>query len=527
MKHYRVIAAVFLLISFNLSAQIIPQNESCTSIMVGKKASFDGSVITCHSCDSYYRSWLNMEPAADHPDTAMQAIYKGNMHTRSFKDQSTRTVAGYIPQVKHTYKYFNTAYPSMNEKQLAIGETTFSGPDTLVNKNAMFMIEELQKIALQRCDNARDAIKTIGEMIEKYGYADKGECLTIADKNEVWQMEILGEGPDKIGGVWAAQRIPDEHVGISANISRIGEIDFNNPDYFMASKNVKSVAKKFGLWDGKEPFKFWKAYGNTDKPFKIREYWVLSQLAPSLNLSMDMDELPFSVKPEKKVTIQQLCEFYRSTYEGTEYDMTKNQIYIKKVKTDSTTTYDTIINPVANPWVMFYERNLINQLAPNTIDFQRTVSVSWCSYSHIMQLRDWLPDEIGAVSWFSFDNPGQSPRIPIYMGATKLPAGFDVCGYRVYDENAAIWNYRKANRLATVAWGLTKDVMNKNILEFEEKALFETPELEKKVEELLKNDKLKEAQTLLNNYSSDFAAATAQRWKEMEYRFWSRFGNGF
>ena len=170
----------------------------------------------------------------------------------------------------------------------------------------MFLIEELQRVALMRCDNARDAIKLIGSLVKDYGYGDWGECITIADKKEVWQMEIVGEGPDRIGGGWAAQRIPDNHVGISANISRIGAIDLTNPDFFMASDNVESVAKALGLWDGQETFKFWKAYGKTEKPFKIREFFVLNSLAPSLKLSMDMDELPFSVMPEEKVTIARL-----------------------------------------------------------------------------------------------------------------------------------------------------------------------------------------------------------------------------
>lgn len=527
---FTIFVSFFILINIS-NAQQLESNqkkESCTSIMVGKKATFDGSVITAHTCDSYYRTWLSYEPAQKNENPTQEAIYKGAMHTKFRGDTTGVKIAGYIPAVAETYKFLNTAYPSVNEKQLAIGETTFSGPDTLRNKNGMFMIEELQRIALQRCTTARQAIATIGEMIEKYGYADGGECLTIADKNEVWQMEILGEGPDKIGGVWAAQRIPDDHVGISANISRISEIDLKNKDFFMASKNVKEVAKKYKLWDGKEPFKFWKAYSGKEKPFMIREFWVLSQLAPSLNLSMNMDELPFSVKPEEKVTLEKLFELYRSTYEGSEYDMTKNLKFVKQTrKKGEETKYDTVISPRANPWIMRNEKNLIDFIAPDAIDFVRTVSVSWCAYSHITQLRSWLPDEVGAVSWFSFDNPAESPRIPIYMGATKLPQKFDKCGYREYNENAAIWDYRKANRLATVAWGLTKDLVLKNILLFEEKANFETPKLEEQAVKLIKDGKTEEATKLLNNYTSDFAASTAQKWKEMEARFWSMFGNGF
>ena len=216
---------------------------NCTSIMVGRNASADGSVITSHTCDSKYRTWVTMEPAADHKAGEMHKVYKGTMHTETPRSMEGMTLAGEIPEAAHTYAYMNTAYPCLNEKQLAIGESTFSGPDTLTNEKGMFLIEELERIVLQRCDNARDAIKLMGELVAQYGYGDGGECLTIADKKEVWQFEILGEGPDKIGGIWVAQRVPDDHVAVSCNVARIGKIDRKNKDFFMASDNIEKVAK--------------------------------------------------------------------------------------------------------------------------------------------------------------------------------------------------------------------------------------------------------------------------------------------
>lgn len=533
MKFRLLLAVLLTATSFFAIAQVLPGDpyfgESCTSIMVAKNASVDGSVITAHTCDGNYRTWLRMEPAADHHDTATHIVYKGTLHTETPDDMRKLSIAGRIPQAKHTYAYLNTAYPSLNEKQLAMGESTFVGPDTLVNKNAMFLIEELQRIALQRCDNARDAIRLIGSLIKQYGYADYGECITIADTREVWQMEILGEGPKRIGGVWAAQRIPDDHVGISANIARIGIIDLSKPDYFMASSNVKEVAREFGLWDGTEPFKFWKAYAKAEKPFKIREFFILNTLAPSLNLSMEMAELPFSVKPEKKISIEMLTELYRETYEGTSYDMTQHVKMIRKNydKNRKETGQDTIISPVANPWLSGDTRNTLNYIAPGTIEFQRTVSVAWCSYSHITQLRGWLPDEIGGVSWFSFDNPGESPRIPVYAGITKVPLKWEVCGQKIYREDAALWGFRKANKLATVAWGKTKKIILENVLSFEEKARLEMPALESKVRKLIEEGKTEEAKSLLTSYSSDFSGATLQRWAGLEVKFWEMFGRGF
>ena len=497
--------------------------------MAGKKATTDGSVITAHTCDGNYRTWISIESAKDHADTSRVHILKGKLKTETQWDMREVSVAGNIPQVPHTYAFLNTAYPCLNEKQLAIGETTFVGPDTLVNKKGMFLIEELERIALERCSNSREAILLIGDLIKKYGYGDWGECITIADRDEVWQMEILGEGPKKIGGVWAAQRIPDDHVGISANISRIGMIDRNDKDYFMASDNVESVAKEIGLWNGEGEFVFWKAYGHREKPFDIREFYVLNTLAPSLNLSMEMPEMPFSVKPEQKVSVQTITTLYRATYEGTPYDMTRNIKFIKK-KFDANNKpagQDTIVSTIANPWPTRDEMNTINFLAPGTIDFKRTVSVAWCSYSVIIQLRDWLPDAVGGVAWFAFDNPGESPRIPIYAGVSALPAGFDLCGQKRYNEQSAIWSYRKANKLATVSWGKTKDIIHENVLSFEEKALKEMPAMEKEAAKLFKNEQSADATLLITNFTRDFESATRHRWLELEIRFWEMFGKGF
>ena len=205
MKRSVILVSLLLVVGLafgqDFNSQLV-DGQSCTSIMVGKKASTDGSVITSHTCDGRYRTWMTMEPARDYKSGERHTVRKGTMHTAFRNDTTGVKVAGTIPQVRHTYAYLNTAYPCLNEKQLAIGETTFGGPDIMQNKNGMFLIEELERVALMRCDNARDAIRLIGNLVKEYGYGDGGECITIADKNEVWQMEILGEGPDKIAYGW-------------------------------------------------------------------------------------------------------------------------------------------------------------------------------------------------------------------------------------------------------------------------------------------------------------------------------------
>ena len=490
-------------IVFTLHAQEEYVGQSCTSIMVGRKASADGSVITSHTCDGGYRTWVQWEPAEDHEPGAVHPVLRGTMTTRFRGDTVGVKLMGEIPQVAHTYAYLNTAYPCMNEKQLAIGETTFGGPDTLVNAAGWFTIEELERVALQRCDNARDAIRLMGSLAEKYGYGDEGECLTVADKNEVWQFEIVGIGKNKIGAAWVAQRIPDDHVAVSANIPRIGKIDRRSKD-MMASANVEQVARDNGLWDGKGPFIFWK-YFNTDyangRNFHDREWFILNHFAPSLGLTYDMDEIPFSVKPEKPVDVREVMALFRETYEGTDFDMTKN------VK------LDTVVSPVANPWLTGTLRRTLNTLAPGTVEYRRTVAVAWCAYSHITQLRSWLPDEVGGICWLSLDNPAQSPRIPVFSGTTQLPRAFDTCGQQQYDPDCALWSFRRANKLATLAWQATKKGFNEEVLRMEEMAIGGLP--------------ASGTPASLNAYTAYIFNEGVRSWKAMEEKYWLVFGMGF
>lgn len=501
--------------------------ENCTSIMVGRLASTDGSVMTSHTCDGRYRTWLEVVPAMKFERDTVHHVYWGTMQTEEAWDMTNVTRKGEIPEVKSTYAYLNTAYPCLNEKQLAIGETTIYGKQDLINKDGLFLIEELEKIALQRCTTARQAITLIGSLAEQYGYGDMAECITIADPKEVWQLEIAGSGPGKPSALWVAQRIPDDHVGIAANIPRISDVNFRDSDKFMTSTDLRKKAKDLGYWDGKEPFKFYKVIG-TGKPYAIRELYVLNKLAPGLNLTMEMEELPFSVKADKKLSVSDVMALFRETYEGTPWDMTKNlMVTVKKKDEAGNEITETVKSPAINNWMNADLRTLVNELKPGTIERQRTIAITGCSYSHVIQCRSWLPDEVGAVAWFSFDNPGQSPRIPIFSGTMALPQSFRICGQHRYREDAAIWSFREANRLSTVNWERGRKLIEPAVADMEQKALTELPALEERVKEMVKEGKNDEARKAVTEYTNAFAHGAMSRWQELKAELWQMFGRGF
>jgi dipeptidase len=511
----------------------VEEPESCTSIQVGRLATVDGSVITCHTCDGPYRQWVNIVPHQKWADKTMNKIYSGKMHTETPTDLRGIVQTGEIPQVPETYRFMNTAYPCLNEYGLAIGETTIGGRRELVNNEGMFMIEEIERVVLERCKTAREAIKLAGELVKQYGYGDFGECITIADGREVWHFEIMGSGPLEKGAVWAAVRIPDDHVGISANIPRIPEINLKDPDHYMASENVFQVAQDMGWWDPKsgKPFKFWEAYSGR-RPFSTREFFVLSTLAPSLKLDMNAAELPFSVKPEKKLSVRDVLAIYRNPYEGTDLDMTKNLLVAQPQRRQrpgetpaAPPAAPTMTpSPLASAWMPRDVISLVNTLKPGTIVPARTIPISGCAYATVLQVRGWLPPSVGAICWFSYDNPAMSARVPIFAGTTELPPDYEVCGQHQFRLDSAAWAFRRANRLATLKWGMTRKTIEETVAEFENKAFADLPFLEKKVQEILASKTPdKEPFTVeqyLTKYTNDTARAAIQKYLELGDRFW-------
>lgn len=529
-----------VLIAGASKAQRVPDDidarGACTSIAVGKKASADGAIITSHTCDGDCRTWMNFVAAQDHEAGTMEAVFQGRMWTQAYDDSTKVYKKGAIPQVAHTYRYLDTAYPCINEKQLGIGETTIFGREMLKNPDGMFYIEELERIVLQRCTTARDAIRLIDHLTKTYGYADTGECLTIADKNEVWYFEIFGEGRDRKGAVWAAVRVPDDEVAVSANIPRIGHIDVNDKDNYMTSDNIFDVARRLKLWNGKDEFCMWKVYGGTnlekkDKNYDTREFFILSTLAPSLQLSDQGESLPLSVKPEKKLSVEDVSRLLGSTYEGTPLSMADRHKIPNPKRRDKDGNLvesepDSITSPVSNPWMRKDEVAMYQGMGDTGAMNSRTVSMPWCAYSTVIQLRSWLPDEVGGVVWISLDNPGESPRFPVFAGCTAVPRMLLFCGQRNNRPDAAITCFREANRLATVRWGEFRNTLEPARDYFWDKARRELPFVEKTWTEINQSDP-KKAEEMLNGYTADFFAAEVMKWNEMAQYFWRKTLWGF
>ncbi|MCD6440609.1 MAG: C69 family dipeptidase [Candidatus Marinimicrobia bacterium] len=434
--------------------------DGCTSITVGKKASADGSVITSHTCDSHRtRSWLDIVPAKKHRKGEMATIVKRAPYDSLAMPTYKHVVVGEIPQVEYTHGFINTAYPCMNDKQLAIGESTFGGRESLhePDKN-MIDCQQLVKLMLERCSTAREAIQMSGDLLKKYGWSDEGECLTIADTKEVWHFEIVGPGKGNRGAVWVAQRVPDDHISVNANGSRIREIDLSDPDYFMASDNIFQVAQDSGWWNpANGPFEFVYAYAPESRQSyaaRRREWRVFDLVAPSLGLHPNSENYPFSVKPDTLVTMAKMVELFQDWYQGTDFDIVKN------IKWENPKTGKYEISPLANPWMPYDMLSLFKINGGWGWRGERQIARWYTMYATITQSRDWLPDEVGGVVWLAFDNVASSIYVPLYCSITDVAKPYKTPGRPTgFSRESAWWAFNRLGTLAAQRWGdMHKDV---------------------------------------------------------------------
>ena len=490
--------------------------EGCTNILVGKKASADGSTMTSHSCDSNTdRTWINLVPNKKHEKGAMCPIYAESKRTKGPNDPDAKKI-GEIPQVRETYAYINTAYAVMNEHQLAIGESTFDGKLELHSEEGILDCPELYRLVLERAKTARQAIKVIDELTKEFGYNDFGECFTFADPNEIWHFEILGPGKGKKGAVWAAVRIPDDEVGVSANSSRIRQINLKDKENYMASDNVFSLAEELGFWskDSGKPFEFCYAYASrTSVGSRRREWRVLSLVAPSLKLDPNNENHPFSVKTEKKLTVKDVLSIFRNYYQDTDYDMTRS---LKAVDKEG----NNIKSPIANPFMNSDHRKLHN------IAYERTICCERATYLFVTQSRNFLPNEIGGVVWLGYDNPATTPHTPFYCGISEMPKSYTIDGREKFRKDCAWWAFRRVSKLCGIRYQpMSKDV-EKVWQEIENNAFANQEDFEKRMKELLKKDP-KKAREEITKYTKDLANKAVAKYWELGDKLWTDYNYKF
>lgn len=496
-----------------------PASDACTVIIVGKNASVDGSVMTTHTCDCGLCDWtFRYVPPADHPPGSTRKIYHidqvrtwppdSGLKWERYKDD----FAGLeIPQLPHTYGYIHGAFGYMNDMQVAIGESTIGCQKRMENPtpSAKFDITMLTLIAMERAKTAREAIKIMGELAEKYGYGftDTGEMLAVADPKEAWIFEIMPVGPlwtpqsGKPGAVWCAQRVPDDHVSVCPNESRIGEIDLKNSDYFLASPNVIQFAIDQKLYDpaSGKPFNWKRAYSPNDvsavssNGSHVRLWRFFDLVAPSKKFSPETPnmDLPFSVKPDKKLSVYDVMTMTRDKCEGTIFDPARGLQG----------------GPFANPNFLPYGFTLEGK----RYNISRVIGVNRAEYVTVTQSRGWLPNPVGGIVWIAFGAQDTSCYMPFYVGVTEIPRSFEIGDHWVFSRDSARWAFDYVDFHTQVLYSYAIQDVREAQNKWEKSAVDKTPAIDEWATKLYQKDPA-EARRFLTEYCLNHADNVISAW---------------
>lgn len=473
---------------------------ACTNFIVGKKASADGSVICSYNADDY-GMFVNLAnyPAGVHA--------KGTM--RDIIDWDTKAYHGQIPEAPVTYNVIG----NINEFQVTVGETTYGGREEMVDSTGIIDYGSLIYIALQRSRNAREAIKVMTSLAEKYGYNSEGETFTICDPNEAWIMEMMGCGAGSKGVVWVAQRIPDNAICAHANQSRIGKFNMSDHKNVMYSKNVIAFARKKGWFVGKDADFSWKmAYAKPDfsgRRFCDARVWAFfnhftdgfSRYLPwAEGKDENAEDMPLWVIPNKKLSVKDVQMAMRDHYEGT------------PLATDT-------LDFGGGVWEMPYRPTpLMFKVNGKSYFNERPTSTQQTGFTYVSQMRSWLPREIGGVLWFGNDDGNMIAYTPIYCGNTVQPECYNTPGADAvtFSTKNAFWVCNWVSNMVYPRYSLMFPEL-KSVRDSLESSYFANqPNVETKARELYASDKTA-ALKYLNEYSNDKAQEMLARWNQLAY----------
>ena len=520
---------------------------SCTSIFVGKDATVNGSVIVSHSDDALDDPRVFYFKAEDHKPGSKVPIYYQNAalgflpefggvpyrlwvtneKNSPYNTGETLSVPlGSIPQVPKTYAYFRATYPIMNEHQLSIGETTCDAkvePLPEAGKR-IFYSSQLAEIALQRCKEAKEAVLLMGELIDKYGYYGTGEAMFVADKNEGWLMEMCGYDENGIGGLWVAQRIPDNAVSVSANYFRIREVKENDSN-FLYSKYLFTICEKLGWWNPKDGNLDWLKAVSPEEGLHtysaFRRVWRIYSLAkPSANYSPWISDTystyyPVSIVPDKKLSVKDILGYYRDNYQNTEFDMTKG----------------IAAGPFGNPLRSRPPKKMKSPETGKEIDlkggFERPLNVIKTTYYHINELRSKYPDEIGGIIWYGFDTPSTSCVMPIYAGVNKIPKSFTNGNYTKYNPKSAWWIFNNVKNIAMLMYSHMITDIKKKQESIEDYEFGIIPTIDQTALSLYNSNQKELMKKFLTEFSCFNAQAVVKEWKKLRNSLYVKCNDGF
>jgi len=481
------------------------RGQACTNLLVTKGASQDGSVIITYTCDGEYHPHLRYTPAADYKPGEFLEITDWGGKLR-----------GKIKHVPHTYAVVGL----MNEHQLAISETTFSGREELQNPEGLLHYWDMMRLALQRTKTAKEAIKVMTELVAEYGYRSTGESISIADTKEAWILEIIGPGPGGKGAIWVALRVPDGYISCHANKARIGEFPLDDPENCLYSENVISFAVEKGYYDPSsgEPFRYCDVYcpptPKNQRYADTRVWSFFRRVAPSQNFSPDYHRAvdgakpyPLWIKPDKKLSAADVFDLMRDHYEGSDFDMTKG--------------IDAGPYGTPNRW-----RPIVWEVDNVEHAWERPISTQQTGFTFVSQSRSWLPDPVGGVYWYGVDDTYTTCYVPLYCGIDAIPESYTVGSLGKFSWDSAWWVFNFVANYANLRYcDMLPDIQAVQS-DLEGTFLALQPAVERTAVELASSDP--ELMTrYLTDYSVWHAELVVKRWRKLGEHLIQKYNDGY
>jgi dipeptidase len=486
----------FILMAFILGMKA----QACTNIIVAKNASADGSVMVSYNADSYGAyGVMYRHVGGKHQAGEMRKIYEWD----------TGKYLGEIPQAAVTYNVVG----QMNEHQVTVCETTFGGREELADSTGIIDYGSLIYIALERSKTAREAIDVMTSLVAKYGYYSEGETFSIADKNEVWVMEMMGKGPGGHGAVWVAVRIPDDCICCHANQSRITRFDMKDKKNVLYSKDVVKFAREKGYFNGKDAdFSFRDAYAPMDfsgaryceaRVWSFFNHWV-DGMDKYLDVAMGKNnkgEMPLYFVPKAKLTVADVQNGMRDHYEDTPLDICHDL--------------------GAGPYNMPYRPTPLSFTSDGKKYFnERPISTQQTSFAFVGQMRDYLPDAIGGVVWWGNDDANMVAYTPVYCSVNEIPACYTaIKGQQdalTFSWNSAFWVCNLVANMVYPYYSKMMPDLKKVRDELENGYFSQQKEVEAEAKRLYDNDPAS-AKAYLTDYSLKSSDSMMERWKNLFY----------
>ncbi len=484
--------------------------DACTSILVGKDASADGSVMCTYNIDTWgaFHKMYRFE-AGHHPAGTMRKIY----------DRDVRTYHGQIPEAPVTYLVTG----NINEWQVAISETTFEGRDELVDNKGIIDYGSLMDLGLQRSRTAREVIAGITCLVEKYGFCSSGESFTVCDPEEAWILEMSGCGPGSRSVVWMAVRVPDNAVLAHANQSRIRQVDITDTANVMMSKNCISFARKKGYFKGADrDFSFCDAYNpptfggrrlGDSRVWAIYRHLTtgMDRYLPYIEGKKPMREvepLPMWIVPDRKLTVNDVIVCLRDHFEGTPLAMDNDP---------GAGLYDSPFRP----------QPLRYDDGTTTLFNERPVATTHTAFTWVCQLRGFMPREVGGVIWWGNDDSGMVAYTPVYCCANRVPRCYDTPGADAFhfSEDNAYWVCNWVSNMVYPRWSLLYPELQQVRDSLQASYFARQHEVEQRALSLLPTDR-DAAIAYLSDYSHEVGEQMVARWRQMAFHMIVKYNDG-